>query len=216
MPQGLWVEYKTDKKTSIDWIPIKDCEFVAQFIREIRTSPQLSSMKDSEITLHGPSRKAICLTEPISVLLPGNSSESPLHVQVSAPLPVPVQPTLDANLILFWDSLRDIKNDDGFLHFPVRPRFSPERMKSVFVRKAYKDMFTIICKNLKHEDPDQRFTAMAITGTTGIGKSVFLFYVMWRLAKMGTTEAVVLHRRNDRGRIYVFQNDQCLEDSHSR
>ena len=48
---------------------------------------------------------------------------------------------------------------------------------------------------------------MAITGTPGTGKSVFLFYILWRLANGETTKTVILHRNSDFGRIYVFQND---------
>jgi hypothetical protein len=50
---------------------------------------------------------------------------------------------------------------------------------------------------------------MAITGTPGIGKILFLFYIMWRLANMETTKTVVLHRRVDLGLIYVFRNEEC-------
>jgi hypothetical protein len=51
-------------------------------------------------------------------------------------------------------------------------------MESLNVREAYGDMFDIICRNLIHKDPDKRFTGMAITETPGIGKGVFLFYIM--------------------------------------
>jgi hypothetical protein len=50
---------------------------------------------------------------------------------------------------------------------------------------------------------------MAITGCPGIGKSLFLFYILWRLSKFEKPPAVVLHREKDRGLIYVFQSNVC-------
>jgi hypothetical protein len=50
---------------------------------------------------------------------------------------------------------------------------------------------------------------MAITGTPGIGKSMFLFYILWRLANMEATKTVVLRRRMNHENIFVFQNDGC-------
>ena len=83
MSQGLWVEHKTETKTYLDWVPIKDYEFVAQFIREIKEDTQLAIPKKVEITLHRPSGTPIEVDEPISSLLPGNSSKTPLRIQVS-------------------------------------------------------------------------------------------------------------------------------------
>ena len=52
-------------------------------------------------------------TEPISVLIPGNSAESPLRVQIS----VAFKPASDAELTKFWNSLREMKPENGFLKF---------------------------------------------------------------------------------------------------
>ena len=50
---------------------------------------------------------------------------------------------------------------------------------------------------------------MAITGNPGIGKSVFLFYMLWRLSSIETVGAVLRHRAKDRGLIYVFEKERC-------
>ena len=84
-------------------------------------------------------------------------------------------------------------------------------MKKLYIRKGYEDLFTIICKNLEEKDIEKRLTGMAITGTPGIGKSMFLFYILWRLANMETTKAVIIHRQFERGGIYVFQSSGCWE-----
>ena len=83
MPEKLWVEYKTDKKTTISRVSAEGCEFVDDFIKGIRNEPQFSSIKGSEITLHGPSGTAISPTKSISVLMQGNSTENPIRIQVS-------------------------------------------------------------------------------------------------------------------------------------
>jgi hypothetical protein len=209
MPQSLWVEYKTDEKEYIHRIPLEDCDFVADFIEKIKNNTQFSVIKNSEITLHGPSGTAIRPTEPISVLIPGNSTENPLRVQVSAPLPVSVKPAPDAELTSFWNSLHGLQDREGFLYFPVKPEFFQSKFKALYIRRAYGDLFNIICENSRSADPMKQFSGMAITGTPGIGKSMFLFYILWRLANLKITEMAILHRRSDRGSIYVFQNDGC-------
>ena len=143
--------------------------------------------------------------------MPGNSAENPHHVQVSALPPVTVKPASDPDLAKFWGSLRGVKPENGFLNFHVRSSLLPKTMKKLYIRKAYEDLFTIICKNLEEKEIEKRLTGIAITGTPGIGKSMFLFYILWRLANMETTKAVIIHRQVERGGIYVFQNSGCWE-----
>ena len=97
--------------------------------------------------------------------------------------------------------------ENGFLKFHIIPPFFSDGFKALYVRKAYGDLFEIICKNHKADASKKQFRGMAITGTPGIGKSMFLFYILWRLANMEVKGAVILHRRADLGLIYVFQKD---------
>ena len=212
MSQGLWVEHKTDIKTYIAWIPIKDYEFVGQIIKEIKENTHLAIPKNAEITLHGPSGTAISPTEPISVLIPGNSVESPYCVQVSTPPPVTTKPAFDAKLTSFWSSLHGLRDKEGILDFPVEPRFISVHLKKLYIRESYKDLFKIICENRKLKEFD-RLHRMAITGTSGIGKSAFLIYILWRLANEKKTKTVIYRRQNDGELAYVFQNDGCWETS---
>ena len=152
---------------------------------------------------------AISPAKPISVFMSGNSAENPLRVQVSTSLTT-IKPASDAELTSFWNSLHGMKPENGFLKFDPRSGLLPETLKWLYIRKAYEDMFQIICNNLNSDnDIKKRFHRMAITGTPGIGKSMFLFYILWRLANEETTKTVILHRQLDRKRIYVFQNDGC-------
>ena len=204
MSQGLWVEHKTDIETCIAWIPIKKYQFIGQIIREVKKDTQLAIPKNAKITLHGSSGTPIEVDEPISSLLPGNSSKAPLRIQVTDPS----KPASYAELNDFWNSLRNIRDEEGFLRFPVRPEFFPSEFGTLYIRRAYEDLFNIICENRDPENPEQ-LTGMAISGTPGIGKSVFLFYILWRLANMELAKTVVLRRRGDEGCIYVFRNDGC-------
>jgi hypothetical protein len=249
MPQGLWVEHKTDTENYIHLISVGGCEFVAHFLDRIGSGIQLGIPRGFRITLHGPSGMAIGVGDPISSLVPGNSFANPLRAQVSAPLPSTTElstsqtstpfrsfwqsilirngilyfsnisrlfqkylaflSATNAELTSFWNSLRDIKNDEGFLHFTVFPTFFPDKFKVLYIRKAYEDLFKIICGNLEPTNPENRLRGMALTGTPGIGKSIFLFYILWRLANAESTKTVILHRRSDRGNIFIFQNNGC-------
>ena len=95
---------------------------------------------------------------------------------------------------MFWNSLRGMKPENEFLKFDPRSGLLPEELKELYIRKAYEDLFQIICNNLNSDnEAKRRFHSMAIARTQGIGKSVFLFYILWRLANMETTKTVILH-----------------------
>jgi hypothetical protein len=210
MSEELWVEYKTAKETFKSKVSIEGCVDVDDFIKKIRKEPQLGIPKDFKVTLCTPSGMAIEINESSSSLLPGNSFTNPHHVQVSAPLPVSVKPAPDMELTKFWDSLHGMEPENGFLKFYDGLDLLPETMKELYIRKAYEDLFRIICNNLDSENESKKqFHRMAITGTPGTGKSMFLFYILWRLANMKTTKTVILRRQMNHERIYVFQNDGC-------
>ena len=104
-----------------------------------------------------------------------------------------------------------MKPENGFLHFLVRSRFFPALLKSLYVWRVYEDLFEIIWKNQQDVDSEERLKRMAITGTPGTGKSIFLFFILWKLANMETRRTVILHRQMERGCIYVFQDSGCWE-----
>ena len=105
-----------------------------------------------------------------------------------------------------------MKPENGFLKFDVRPEFIPEKLKELYIRKAYGDLFQIICNNLNSDnEAKRRFHSMAIAGTQGIGKGVFLFYILWKLANMETIKTVILHRQIEHEIIYVFQGSGCWD-----
>lgn len=126
---------------------------------------------------------------------------------------IPSKHTIDLGLAHFWNSLATLTlNKHDILKFPIRPEFFPEGVQSLYIRESYKDLYEIICKNLKlsgHRRCHRRCHRMVITGTPGIGKSMFLFYILWRLSKINTTKTVILHRQADEGKIFIFQGNRC-------
>ena len=92
---------------------LTDARMFDDFIKKIRNEPQLGIPKDFTITLHGPSGTAISVGEPISSLVPGNSSKNPLRVQVSALPPVTAKPASDPELTSFWSSLHGLRDEEG-------------------------------------------------------------------------------------------------------
>jgi hypothetical protein len=110
----------------------------------------------------------------------------------------------DQMLTEFWCSLPKLSRSNDILTFTNIPEFFPDKLKSIYIRQSYQDLFSMILTLEKEE-----LHRMAITGNPGIGKSVFLFYILWRLSLIDTTQTVLLHRAKDRGLIYVFQKSGC-------
>ncbi|TPX63254.1 hypothetical protein CcCBS67573_g08731 [Chytriomyces confervae] len=88
-----------------------------------------------------------------------------------------------ANMSDFWNSLSSVAPVDNCLTFDPAPTFCAEIPKQFFIRKCYPRMFQLIWEKALYgiNSMEERGTSgFAITGNPGIGKSVFLFYVMWR------------------------------------
>jgi hypothetical protein len=112
---------------------------------------------------------------------------------------------LNVNLKSFWKSLKNIESSNDIIKFDKLPDFIKDGNKSFYVRDAYSKLFDLILLNFLTPGTSK----MAITGNPGAGKSVFLYYVMWRLSKETSTEDIILNREKDNGRIYVFTKRSC-------
>ena len=88
---------------------------------------------------------------------------------------------------MFWNSLRQMSADDGFLHLPPVKDLIKEDNSTIYIRKSYKDLFNIILHNLNLKRPKKRLHCIVITGTPGIGKSIFYFISCggWLIGKPG-------------------------------
>jgi hypothetical protein len=121
------------------------------------------------------------------------------------------RPETDAKLTSFWNSLRHISPRNGILRFSIKHYLLPDHVDKIYIRRAYEDLFALISKDLNPANPQDRLHRFTITGTPGIGKSIFIFYLFWRLANEETVKAVIFRREGELGCIYVFQHDGCWE-----
>ncbi|KAK9800774.1 hypothetical protein WJX73_000320 [Symbiochloris irregularis] len=96
--------------------------------------------------------------------------------------------------------LRDLWEQLKSLELQPAPVTLVENM--VLVRAAYVKLADMI---LAGSATKQRL-AMLITGMAGTGKTVFLFYLAWRLARLD--KAVLLQRRSDA--YYYMSSDDCF------
>ncbi|ORY47776.1 hypothetical protein BCR33DRAFT_714841 [Rhizoclosmatium globosum] len=117
---------------------------------------------------------------------------------------------VNESLESFWKSLPSLEPPNEMLRFTSIPPFFPPDMTALYIRESYFLLFERIKNTL---DPvfDSRKIRMAITGNPGTGKSIFLFYILWRLSKMDKNRAssVILHRAKDNGILYIFGPTHC-------
>eukprot|EP00804_Cyclotella_cryptica_P011831 CCRYP_015337-RA/>CCRYP_015337-RA protein AED:0.32 eAED:0.78 QI:201/0/0/1/0/0/3/0/612 len=79
--------------------------------------------------------------------------------------------------LAFFNRIRDVTESKGRISFG-RERIPSTSLNSLYIRKCYKTIASSILKvNGIHK--------AIISGTPGIGKSLFLIYLLWRLVKEG-------------------------------
>ena len=175
-------------------------EFVDDFIRKIRKDTQFAFPKKVEITLHGSSGTAISVGDPISSLAPGNSFTNPLHVQVSDA----AKPASNAELTSFWNSLRQMSADDGFLHLPLVTDLIEDDTSTIYIRESYKDLFNIIW-NMYLRGAQSTTPSYCHNRNAGDWKEhVSILYSM-EIGEYGKLGTVILRRQMDEGDIYGFK-----------
>jgi hypothetical protein len=81
MSQKLWVAHETPAKTFIDKVSIEDCEYVDDFLKEIRNNPELAIPSKSPLTLFQPDGKEIDVGDSPADFVNGNSRAAPLIVK---------------------------------------------------------------------------------------------------------------------------------------
>ena len=110
-------------------------------------------------------------------------------------------------LSLFWKSLSRVTQCENIIILPKSAALFPSKMTSIYVRQSYVELFKIILDKLS----TPLKSGMVISGTPGIGKTIFLFYILWRLSKIPKiAKTIILHRQEDGGRIFVFNHDDCF------
>ena len=80
----------------------------------------------------------------------------------------------------FFNNIASIPEDDGWLHF--KENIPETKLKKLFVRDSYRALA---------ESIEPGINKAIITGTPGIGKSLFLFYLLRKLVKEGKRVFIV-------------------------
>ncbi|KAG2999130.1 hypothetical protein PC120_g20975, partial [Phytophthora cactorum] len=121
-------------------------------------------------------------------------AEGEVHVLVLVPKQGTSVPTVSQDGVFdhcsdpFFSKFQTVDEVNSWLQFPALLPLTERQ--TLYIRSSYK---SIAAQALSKVDPNRRKYAV-ITGTPGIGKSVFVYYVMWRLIK-------------DRKRVLLFEGE---------
>lgn len=108
----------------------------------------------------------------------------------------------------FFEQLQSSKIDGDFLIFnePTRFKMFNGEIKEVFIRESYARLYDNLAKTVAED--------FFITGTPGIGKSFFAFYLMYKLIKEGKSFIYEPKLNED---VTLFRGAQnCFETYPSR
>lgn len=97
----------------------------------------------------------------------------------------------------FFNSICDVaESDDGWILFGQQQQHIPSTsLNSLYIRECYRTIASSIITNPGTGINNNKHKAI-ITGTPGIGKSMFLIYLLWTLVKEGKRVLVIYHPFN--------------------
>ena len=169
----LWVQHKTTPdfgRAWLDWVSIVNCTDVSELLKTIHNSPELAIPKNTTLALYqADGITKIDIADPLSSFVEKSTREQPLVVKSIAFTPIAVFPPCQ---IPFYRDISEGVEQGSWLSFKHTIPYT--NLESLFVRKSYQ---TIAAKI------QSRVNRAIITGTPGIGKSLFLIYLLWRLVK---------------------------------
>ncbi|KAG2872456.1 hypothetical protein PC115_g24606 [Phytophthora cactorum] len=122
-------------------------------------------------------------TDKICSKFPSTIPDGTIHVLVVVPEQGTSAPLVSDGGVFdrcsdpFFSKFQTVDEVNSWLQFPALLPLTERQ--TLYVRSSYK---SIAAQALTKVDPNRRKYAV-ITGTPGIGKSVFVYYVMWRLIK---------------------------------
>ncbi|KAG2877086.1 hypothetical protein PC117_g27137 [Phytophthora cactorum] len=160
---GAWLTEKDVKEGVSDTTGLKLLDAVRAEIGDVGLSQddvRLQVAKEEVAALKGPVH--------VLVVVPEQWTSAPIVSQDGV---------FDHCMHPFFSQFPTVDQVGDWLEFPALLPLT-ERQK-LYVRCSYK---SIAAQALTKVDPNRRKYAV-ITGTPGIGKSVFVYYVMWRLIK---------------------------------
>ncbi|RHZ89298.1 hypothetical protein Glove_16g200 [Diversispora epigaea] len=87
---------------------------------------------------------------------------------------------INENLVNLWNALKNTKlnKQDEFLHLSGGTSFLGD-LNILYIRKCYRELLEIVF--------DENIKRLRITGNPGIGKSIFTYYILYKLAQRNKT-----------------------------
>ncbi|KAI8828112.1 hypothetical protein BJ741DRAFT_713848 [Chytriomyces cf. hyalinus JEL632] len=117
---------------------------------------------------------------PLFVVVPKKGvNEGALFADVDSTKPASKKPTFD-DLTAQFKAFRTAELVDGCIvssSHALMP-YSLEKVEKLFVRKCYEDVFALLMNRI-----GQGLECFGISGTPGVGKSLFVIYILYRLLK---------------------------------
>jgi hypothetical protein len=204
MSQKLWVQHETPVKTyGPTRVSIDGCTYIAQFLNTLYARPLLAIPQNAPIALYHPDGKTeIKPTTTIKSLGDaGKDGDAPLVVKTTAPS-TQVQPTalFSPCEIPFYNSICNASERDGWISFGQN--IPSTTLNNLYIRESYRTIASCINPGINKA---------IITGTPGIGKSLFMFYLLWKLVKAGKRALFIYHPHtiyyDGKGSVFQFPSN---------
>ena len=218
MPQKLWVEHQIDgKKYGPTRVPIEECDYVDDFLNRLYTRPLLAIPPNVPITLYkSDGTTPIKPTDTVESLREdGKDGNAPLVVKstslvVAVPTSIlPYQTQLSSFPICqvpFYNNIYNATERDGWISFGQN--IPSTTLKDLYIRESYRTIASSINPGINKA---------IITGTPGIGKSLFLIYLLWKLVKEGKRVLLIYHPFNiyydGNGGVFHYASGQLPLDN---
>jgi hypothetical protein len=132
--------------------------------------------------------------------------------------PPPIQPSLQIHQphifppcqVQFFNNICNATEIDGGSYISFGKLMPDTNLNQLFIRESYKTIASSILEgNGSHK--------AIITGTPGIGKSLFLFYLLWKLVKRGKRVLFIYHPFNiyydEEGGVFRFASSRLPLDN---
>jgi hypothetical protein len=184
MLHKLWVEDRTtETKYPPSRVPIAGCDYVDELLEEIKRKFELH-LPVSKLILFQPNGiTPIDVGESPSIYLLGNSRSTPLVVKaVVVALPATQIQQLTACGLPFYNRLHTVAEEAKWLSFGEA--IPSSTLTRLLVRESYQSIASRIQPGV---------SKAVITGTPGIGKSLFLIYLLWKLVKTSQRVLFIHH-----------------------
>jgi uncharacterized pyridoxamine 5'-phosphate oxidase family protein len=111
-------------------------------------------------------------------------------------------PPENAKLSVFWTQLPNAAIENKILKFGSNNPLDPDDADRLFVRQDYEDLWELMCNYHR----TKRTRTFIVTGTPGIGKSFFLFYILWQLSKDPIARAAGIMYTTKDGTYFIFSD----------